>query len=163
MIQNIYNILDYSDDYANTTKSSYHYKRPEQPRNDNNNAPQNVATNISSSFKYQSSLITTQSAAVDANVNPEIPDVHRLWKNVKIPVPLVYLSNFLKSLEMSLINTKIFTELNSTKDCVISDDDNATSFQVTKTEIYVPVVTLKTKQKTKLKELLFKRFKRSLI
>ena len=160
MIQNVYNILDYSDDYANTTRSLYHYKIPEQPR-DNNNAPQNVAINISSSFKYQSSLITTQSAAVDANVSPEIPDVHRLWKNVKIPVPLVYLSNFFKSLEMLLINPKIFTELNSTS--VISDNDNATSFQITKPEIYVPVVTLKTKQNTILNELLIKSFKRSVI
>ena len=133
MIQNIYNILDYSDNYANTTGSLYHYKRPEQPRN--HEVPQNIDLDNSSSFKNQSGLITTQSVAVNANANPEIPAAHRVWKNVKFPVLLVYLSNFLKSLEMSLINKKIFTELNWTKNCIISNNNGATSFQITKTEM----------------------------
>ena len=82
-----------------TTGSLYHYKRLEQPK-DNNGAFQNIELNNSYSFKYQSGLITTQSVALNANVNPEIPAAHRLWKNVKIPVPLVYLSNFFKYLEI---------------------------------------------------------------
>ena len=33
LVQNIYNVLDCSDNYADTTETLYHYKRPEQPRN----------------------------------------------------------------------------------------------------------------------------------
>ena len=162
LIQNIYNILDYSDKYADTAGSLYHYKTPDKPK-DNNRALQDIELNNSSSFKYQSSLITTQSVAINASVNPQIPAAHRVWKNVKIPVPLVYLSIFFKSSEMPLINTKIFTELNRTKNCVISDSDGAATFQITKTEMYVPVVTLKTKQNIELKKLLSRTFTRSVI
>ena len=41
------------------------------------------------------------------NVNPDIANARRLFTNVKIIVPLKYLSNFFRSLEMSLINCKI--------------------------------------------------------
>ena len=57
----------------------------------------------------------------------------------------MYLSNFLKNLQMLLINAKVFVELNWTKSCVITDNDNATTFQLTETEMFVPVVRLKTK------------------
>ena len=40
-------------------------------------------------------------------------------------------------------------------------DDDSTKFQITKTELYVPVVTLKTADNNKLSELLKKGFKRS--
>ena len=32
----LYSFIQYSDNYANTTESLYHYKRPEQNRNVNN-------------------------------------------------------------------------------------------------------------------------------
>ena len=41
------------------------------------------------------------------NVNPDIANARRLFTNAKIIVPLKYLSNFFRSLEMSLINCKI--------------------------------------------------------
>ena len=40
-----------------------------------------------------------------------------VFKDVKIVVPLKYLSNFCRSLEMPLINCKVHLELNWTKDC----------------------------------------------
>ena len=82
--------------------------------------PDSVNTNDSSSFKYKSNLLkglTTRDIA--ANVNPDIPNAHRLFTNSKIVVPLKYLSNFFRSLEMPLINYKIHLELSWTKNSVM--------------------------------------------
>ena len=67
----------------------------------NNRNPTDVTTTDSSSFKYKSSIFKPP-AATDNGV----------FKNVKLAVPLKYLSNFWESLEMPLINYKIHLELN---------------------------------------------------
>ena len=66
--------------------------------NDNNNNPLNITLNNSSSFKYKASLLE-KADDLDGN--------DRSLKNAKIVVPLKYLSNFFRSLEMPLINCKI--------------------------------------------------------
>ena len=107
-------MLEYSDNYADTTGSFYQYKRRE-PRNNNGNVV-NLATTLSS-FKYQSGLVqkqltTPNSENVLANNDPNFANAHRIWKNIKILVPLKYISNFFRNLELPLINTKLFIELN---------------------------------------------------
>ena len=62
---------------------------------------------------------------------------------------------------MPLINTKLHLELNWTKNSVMSNAANATTFQITKAQLYVPVVTLNTNDNLKLKKLLSKGFQRS--
>ena len=62
---------------------------------------------------------------------------------------------------MPLIYTKYHLELNWTKNSVISNVVGATTFKITKIELYVPVVTLNTNDNLKLTKLLSKRFKRS--
>ena len=118
---NLYNMLEYSDNYADTTGSLYQYKRPE-PRDAIGNAV-NLAT-TSSSFKYQTGLFKKQltgpnSDNVPANTDPNFDNVHRIWKNIKIVVPLKYISNFFRNLELPLINTKLYMELNWTKYSVL--------------------------------------------
>ena len=54
LTMNLYNMLEYSDNYADTTGSLYQYKRPE-PRDNNDNVG-NLGTTLSS-FKYQSGLV----------------------------------------------------------------------------------------------------------
>ena len=61
------------------------------------------------------------SVVIAAGVNPVIEDA--LWKNAKIIAPLKYISSFFKSLELPLINTKLYIELNYTKNSVISDNE----------------------------------------
>ena len=68
-------------------------KRDEQ--NINNGNPAKVTTGDSSSFKYKSSLFKPLTAADNG-----------VFKNVKIVVPLKYLSKFWRFLEMPLINCK---------------------------------------------------------
>ena len=114
----------------------------------NNGNPANVTTDDSSSFKYKSSFFKPLTAADNG-----------VFKDVKIAVPLKYLSNFWRSLEMPLINCKIHLELNWSKDCVISTI-TATTFKITNTKLYVPIVTLSGKDNVKLVKLLEEGFKR---
>ena len=62
---------------------------------------------------------------------------------------------------MLLLNIKLHLELNWTKNCAMSDENDATTFQITSTKLYVPVVTLPTKEVMKLTKELSKGFKRS--
>ena len=92
----MYNLIEYSDNYSDTSGNLWQFKRDELPFN-NGADPDNVSTANSTSFKYKSSFIN-ESTAVAGN---------RVFKNVKIAVPLKYLSNFWRSLKMPLINCKI--------------------------------------------------------
>ena len=92
IVMPMYNLIEYSDNYQDSSATIYQYKRDE-PQDDLVN---NLATDTSSSFKYIVNLLG----------NPNIVgNVAR--RNVKIVVPLKYLSDFFRSLEMSLINCKI--------------------------------------------------------
>ena len=157
----MYNLLEYSDNYADSSGSLWQYKRDEQNMTAAGN-PDNINTNDSSSFKYKSIFLedlASRNAA--ANTNPDTPDAHRLFTNAKIVVALKYLSTFFRSLEMPLINCKINFKLNWTKNCVMSSVVGATIFQITSTKLYVPIVTLSTKNSVRLTKQLDSRFKRS--
>ena len=87
-------------------------------------------------------------------------DNNGVFKNVKISIPLKYLSSFWRSLEMPLINCKIHLELNWSNDCVMSTIAN-TKFKITNTKLYVvPIVTLSSKDNAKLVKLLEDGFNR---
>ena len=90
----MYNLIEYSDNYADSSGSLYQFKRDESPMNDAENSL-NVALDNSTSSKYKASLL---GKATDADGND------RSLKNTKIVVPLKYLSNCFRSLEMPLIN-----------------------------------------------------------
>ena len=163
LTMNLYSILEYSDNYADTTGSLYQYKRPE-PRDNNGNVG-NLGTALSS-FKYQSGLIqkqlpTPNSENVPANTDPNFANAHRIWKNIKIVVSLKYISNFFRILELSLINAKLYMELNWTKYSVLCNQDQNSIFQITKCELYIHILTLNTKNNYNLSELLSKGFERT--
>ena len=68
-------------------------------------------------------------------------------------VPLKYLSNFWRTLEMPLINCEVNLLLNCSEDCDIVYTNVANqipSFAITETNIYVPVVTLSSQDNAKL-------------
>ena len=102
----MYNLIEYSDNCSDTSGSLWHFNRDEQPK-ENNGELSNLSADNSSSFKYNSNLIGV------------LPNGGR--KNeVKIAVPLKYLSNFCRSLKMSLINCKIELSLTWNQNCVLS-------------------------------------------
>ena len=61
---------------------------------------------------------------------------------------------------MPLINCKVKLSLKWDKNCILSSEDGNSAFTITDTKLYVPIVTLKTEDNTKLSKLLSKGFKR---
>ena len=137
IIMSMYNLIEYSYNYAYSSESLYQFKRDESPMINAGNTL-NVALDNSISFKYKASLL---GKADDAGGND------RSLKNKKIVMPSKYLSNFFRSLEMPLINCKIHLELNWNNNCgmygadTYAGGDNAnnreTTFQTTSTKLYV--------------------------
>ena len=100
------------------------------------------------SFKYKSGFFKQLTSADNG-----------VFRDVKIAVPLKYLSNFWRSLEMPLINCKIHLELNWSKDCVMSTIADSI-FKITNSKLYLPIVTLSSKDNVKLVKLLEEGIKR---
>ena len=73
-------------------------------------------------------------------------------KNVQIMVPLKYLSNFWRTLEMPLINCEINLILSWSANCSIFNAaaNQASTFATTDATLYVLVVTLSTDDSAKL-------------
>ena len=94
----MYNLIEYSENYSDTSASLWDFKRDEIVNNadvtNDNNAP---------SFRYKASIIGNTEDNERKN-------------GVKIAVPLKYLSNFWRPLEMPLINCKTELSLNGMKD-----------------------------------------------
>ena len=98
----MYNLIEYSDNYSDISGSLWGFKRDEIVNNadvsNDDNAP---------SFKYKASIIGNTEDNGRKN-------------GVKIAVPLKYLSNFWKSLEIPLINCKVELSLNWIERCLLS-------------------------------------------
>ena len=140
----------------------WQFKRGESPMNNAKN-PLNVALDNSTSFKYKASLIGKAT-------NTDGDD--RSFKNTRLVVPLKYLSNFFRSLELPLINCKIHLELNWNNNCVMhgadtyagvdNTNDREATFKITIAQLYVPIVTLSTRDNVNSKKQLEQGFKRSI-
>ena len=77
IIMNMYNLIEYSNNYADSAASLYEFKRHEQPKT--NAGLDDVTTNNSYPFKYKSSLLG-DSENVDARDDTNNPLAHRLCK-----------------------------------------------------------------------------------
>ena len=106
IVMPIYNLIEYSDNYQDSSATLYQYKRDEPPEA---NAIDDVTVDNSNSFKYKVSLLGNPVVAVNI-----------AKRSVKVVVPLKYLSNFFRSLEMPLINCKIKLNFTWRKECVIN-------------------------------------------
>ena len=101
-----------------------------------------MAIDNSQSFKYKAALLGKTANLVN-NTNISV-------KDSKIVVPLKYLSNFWKSLEIPLINCKVYLELNWTENCILPSAGNSAKFEITDAKLHVPIVTLSTKDSANL-------------
>ena len=81
IVMPMYNLIEYSDNYQNSSATLYQYKRDEPPEH---NAFDDLTVDNSNSFKYKVSLLG----------NPVAAD-NIAKRSVKVVVPLKYLSNFL--------------------------------------------------------------------
>ena len=139
----MYNLVKYSDNYSDTLGSSLNFKKDEIINNANMTNDNNAL-----SFKYKANLIGNTENNGTKN-------------GVKIDVPLKYLSNFSRSLEMPLINSKVELSLKWFEKCLLTLSTTAT-FKITDAKLYVPIVTLSIEDNAKLSKLLSKGFKRSI-
>ena len=150
IVMPMYNLIEYSDNYAKTTGSLWQYCKDIPARNDNNNAIIIFAEdNLTDSFNFKVKF--TGQTGDDGT------------KDVEIMVPLKYLSNFSRTLEMTLINCEVNLILTWSSTCVLVASNieahNAT-FAITATKLYVPVVTLSRQENTKFLQQLKSGFKR---
>ena len=145
----MYNLIEYSDNYAKTPGSLWQYCQDIAARNNNDEITEFTAGSPTDSFNFKAKI--TGRTRDDGT------------KNVEIMVPLKYLSNFWRTLEMPLINCEVNLILTWSSTCALIatniPNQNAT-FAITDTKLYVPVVTLSTQENTKFHQQLKSGFKR---
>ena len=149
IVMPMYNLIEYSDNYAKTTGSLWQYCKDIPARNANDDIAIFTENNTTDSFKFKAK-ITGQTG-------------NNGTKDVEIMVPLKYLSNFWRTLEMPLIKCEVNLILTWSSNCVLiatAVPNQAETFAITDTKLYVPVVTLSTQENTKLLQQLKSGFKR---
>ena len=127
-----YNLLEYSKNYRKTTGSLYNYYRDELNDDANNNDHRNNNVVSSNAFKYKSKLIdntynlnSTDDPPVAGCARPANPnyDANRSGKTTSdLAVPLKYLGNFWRALNIPLISCEVSLELKWNKNCVITSN-----------------------------------------
>ena len=111
IVMPMYNLIEYSYNYQDSSAILYQHKRDEQSVNNDGNII-NLTVADSESFKYKINLLGNP-------VHDAATNIAKL--SVKVAVPLKYLSNFFRSLEMPLSNCKIKLNLTWEKECVLSN------------------------------------------
>ena len=128
----MYNLIEYSDNYSDTSGHLWQFKRDKVAAN------ADLSIDNSKSFKYKAVLVGKTTNAVD-NTNSSV----KKHKNK-------YLSNFWRSLEMPLINCKVHLQLNWIEDCILSSDGDSVKFKIADAKLHVPIMTLSTKDNVNL-------------
>ena len=161
----MYNLLEYSKNYKKTTGSLWNYYRDE---------PSDPLSSDSESFKYKTSI---RGESYNIGAGEEGYDANKIGKNeTEVIIPLKYLSNFCRSLNIPLINCEIELILTWSKNCILADmrvrDEESNNpaiiaptgleFKMTDTKLYVPIVSLSKENDIKLLEQLKSGFKRTI-
>ena len=151
----MYNLLEYSKNYRKTIGSLYNYYRDELTNDNNDNfANRNVVN--SSPFKYENKIIGN---TYNVNAGADGYDVNKNGtRKVELAIPLKYLGNFWRALNIPLISCEVLLEVKWNKNCVITSlerrqvdagppvvRDNAptgATLSITDCKLYVPVVNL---------------------
>ena len=150
IVMSMYNVIEYSDNYAKATGSLWQYCKDIPARNAANDEIIGFTEgNLTDSFNFK--LKITGRTGNDGT------------KDVEIIVPLKYLSNFWRTLEMPLINCEVNLILTWSSSCILISTVNPNQkarFAITDTKLYAPVVTLSTQENTKFLQQLKSGFKR---
>ena len=166
----MYILLEYSDNYSMTSGSLWNYYRDEVNENENDNANNTINKNnkiiISKSFEYKTKLLGST------------PNNNIL--RAEVAIPLKYLSNFWRSLDLPLNNCEIELDLSWSDKCAISEISRTfravsdpplqqvatatteATFQINSGKLYVPVVPLLINDNIKFLENMKQGFKRTI-
>ena len=172
IVMPMYNLLEYSKNYRKTIGPLYNCYRDEL--NDDTNLKNFANNNVisSNSFQYKNKIIGNTynvdsiivPAAGGARVaNPNYDANNSGKKNVELAIPLRYLGNFWRALNIPLISCEVSFELKWNKTCVITSQQigvnldggntaaptNAT-LAINDCKLYIPAVTLSKDDEIKL-------------
>ena len=172
IVMPMYNLLEYSKNYRKTIGSLFNYYIDElnDDANLNNFANNNVVS--SNSFQYKNKILgnmynvdsTIVPAAGGGRVaNPNYDANNSGKKNVELAIPLKYLGNFWRALNMPLISCEVSLELKWDKNCIITSQQIAINLDggntaaptgatlaINDCKLYVPIVTLSKDDEIKL-------------
>ena len=167
IVMPMYNLFEYSTNYEKTSGSLFNYYRDE-PKEHTIGAGDdaiNISIRNSKSFDYKTAIIGSLDAGEDEK------------EDVTIVIPLKYLGNFWRSLDIPLINCEITLILSWYEECVLVgrafrgppaaaanriNSPTSAKFEITDCKLYVPVVTLSAENDNKLLEQLKSGFRRSI-
>ena len=174
IVMSMYNLLEYSKNYRKTIGSLYNYYRDELSDDADDNNFDNIKIVNSNTFKYKNK-ITGNTYNVDAGAQGY--DVNENGtQEVELAMPLKYLCNFWRALNIPLISCEVSLELKWDKNCIITsleqrdigggNRDNAptgATLAINDCKLYVPAVTLSKDDEIKLLTNLKSGFKREII
>ena len=170
----MYILLGYSKNYRKTIGSLYNYYRDELSDDADDNNFDNIKVVNSNTFKYKNKIIGN---TYNVNACADGYDVNKNGtQEVELAIPLKYLGNFWRALNIPLISCEVSLELKRNKNCVITsleqrdigggNRDNAptgATLSITDCKLYVPAVTLSKDDEIKLLTNLKSGFKREII
>ena len=185
IVMSRYNLLEYSKNYRKTIGSLYNYYRDELSDDADDNNFGNIKVVNSNTFKYKNKIIGN-TYDVDARIpnpdgagqidNPIYIANKKGTQEVELAIPLKYLGNFWRALNIPLISCEVSLELKWDKNCVITsleqrdigggNRDNArtgATLAINDCKLYVPAVTLSKNDEIKLLTNLKSGFKREII
>ena len=174
IVMSMYNLLEYSKNYRKTIRSLYNYYRDELSDDADDNNFDNVKVVNSNTFKYKNKIIGN---TYNVNASADGYDVNKNGtQEVELAIPLKYLGNFWRALNIPLISCEVSLELKWDKNCVITsleqrdigggNRDNAptgATLAINNCKLYVPAVTLSKDDDFKLLTNLKSGFKREII
>ena len=172
IVMPMYNLLEYSKNYEKTSGSLFNYYRDESSEliiGDGNNAINISVRNSVRNFDYKTNITGNLDIGEDEK------------DDVEIAIPLKYLDNFWRSLDIPLINCEITLILPWYEKCVLVgkvlrnasdpqpnppiaaiESPTDAKFEITDCKLYLPVVTLSAENDNKLLERLKSGFKKTI-
>ena len=174
IVMSMYNFLEYSKNYRKTIRSLYNYYRDELSDDADDNNFDDIKVVNANTFKCKNK-ITGNNYNVDAGAQGY--DVNKNGtQEVELAIPLKYLGNFWRALNIPLISCEVSLELKWNKNCIITsleqrdigggNRDNAptgVTLAINDCKLYVPAVTLSKDDEIKLLTNLKSGFKREII
>ena len=174
IVMPMYNLLEYSKNYRKTIGSLYNYYRDELSDDADDNDFDNIKVVNSNTFKYKNKITGN---TYNVNVGAQGYNVNKNGKQeVELAIPLKYLGNFWRALNIPLISCEVSLELKWDKKCVVTSleerntgvgtrDNSPTgaTIAINDCKLYVPEVTLSKDDKIKLLTNLKSGFKRETI
>ena len=121
IVMPMYNLLEYSKNYKKTVGSFYNYYRDELRDDPDNNNFNNIKVVNSNYFKYTNKIIGNTYNLTIVNVGYDRNNEGT--QAIELAIPLKYLGNFWRALNMPLISCEVSLELKWNKNCIITSQE----------------------------------------